>query len=63
MFRSEDNQGNVLTDWTATNITGIDQPFVACRNSYLMGRHRIGVQYQNGGVDYVKFAPDGVTFA
>ena len=55
---------NVLRDWTITNVTGIDNAPIACRESPAAdGSWRIGLFYSSGGAGVVKFSNDGLNFA
>lgn len=58
-----DSQLNIVRAWTITNLTGVDNAPIACRESPASdGSWRIGVFYSLGGVETVKFSPDGLTF-
>lgn len=58
-----DSQLNLVQDWTMTNLTGIDNQPIACRESHGSdGSWRIGVLYSVGGAETLKFAPDGIHF-
>ena len=58
-----DSQLNVIRGWTITNVTGVDNEPIACREAPGQdGSWRIGLFYSIGGVPTVKFAPDGLTF-
>lgn len=58
-----DSQLNVIRNWTITNVTGIDNEPIACREAPGQdGSWRIGLFYSLGGVPTVKFSPDGLTF-
>ncbi len=59
-----DSQLNVVRDWTITNVTGIDNAPLACRESPVAdGSWRIGLYYTIGGVETVKFSQDGLAFS
>jgi len=59
-----DAQLNVVRGWTITNVTGVDDAPIACRESAGSdGSWRIGLWYSVGGVANVKFAPDGLNFS
>ena len=58
-----DAQLNVIQAWTITNITGIDNEPIACRESpNFDASWKIGLLYSLAGAPNVKFSPDGLTF-
>jgi hypothetical protein len=59
-----DSQFNVVRNWTITNVTGIDNAPLACRESPVAdGSWRIGLFYTVGGVETILFSKDGLTFS
>lgn len=59
-----DAQLNVLRDWTVTNVTGVDNAPIACRESPASdGSWRVGLFFSSGGVETLMFSEDGIAFS
>jgi len=59
-----DAQLNVIRDWTETNVTGVDNAPIACRESPVSdGSWRIGLLFSLSGVETILFSEDGLNFS
>jgi len=59
-----DSQLNVIRDWTVTNVTGVDNAPIACRESPAAdGSWRIGLLFSQSATEVIRFSEDGLSFA